>query len=195
MVKNTKGGSGHKKYGRKYQTGGSSNFLRVAQEEGEIYAIVTKLLGNNMFHCHCIDNVVRLGHIRGKFTGRGKRDNMIAGGTWVLIGLRTWSEGGEKKKDDEKTKIEHCDLVEVYSDSEKERLRDTISSDWSTLLTNDPTRQVGSNKAGQDINDDGGDFRFATDQDIERDRLIQEMNSETAERVAVDDGYVNVDDI
>jgi initiation factor 1A len=77
MVKNTHGGSGHKKFGRKYTTSKHSSRLRISENEYEIYAIATKMLGNNMIHCHCIDGIPRLGHIRGKFTGRGKRDNMI----------------------------------------------------------------------------------------------------------------------
>ena len=38
-----------------------------------------------------------LGHIRGKFTGRGKRDNMLECGKWVLIGLREWDIPSETK--------------------------------------------------------------------------------------------------
>lgn len=101
MVKNTQGGSSHKKFARKFNTGGiKNNKLRVSEDEGEIYGIVIKMLGNNMFHCHCMDGIIRLGHIRGKFTGRGKRDNMVECGKWVLIGLREWdiSEKSSSKK-------------------------------------------------------------------------------------------------
>ena len=85
-----------------------------------------------------------------------------------------------------------ANLIEPRGFLDHTHLRDNM---MQILLSNDPTRQVGSNKAGQDTGDDVSDFRFATDQDIERDRLIKEMNSDTAERVAVDDGYVNVEDI
>ena len=94
MVKNTFGGSSHKKFARKNTVGPKSNKLRVSDDEGEVYAIVTKMLGNNMFHCYCIDDTIRLGHIRGKFTGRGKRDNMVEGGKWVLIGFDWVLRGG-----------------------------------------------------------------------------------------------------
>ena len=42
MVKNKKGGSGHKKYARKHaQKGYSSRKLRLVGEEGEIYARIS----------------------------------------------------------------------------------------------------------------------------------------------------------
>ena len=111
MVRNTQGGSSHKKFGRKYTTGAKSNKLRVSEDEGEIYAIVTKMLGNNMFHCFCIDGSIRLGHIRGKFTGRGKRDNMVDSGKWVLIGLREWDSGSGSAIASTKSKLQKCDLL------------------------------------------------------------------------------------
>ena len=116
MVRNTQGGSSHKKFGRKYTTGAKSNKLRVSEDEGEIYAIVTKMLGNNMFHCFCIDGSIRLGHIRGKFTGRGKRDNMVDSGKWVLIGLREWDSGSASAATSTKAKLQQCDLLEVYQE-------------------------------------------------------------------------------
>lgn len=193
MVKNTKGGSGHKKFGRKFTTTKPNNRLRVSQDEGEIYAIVTKMLGNNMFHCFCIDNVDRLGHIRGKFTGRGKRENTISAGTWVLIGIREWdlNKIGEVSND-KKKKLPQCDLLEVYSETDKERLKDTVDEDWSKLNSNDATKIQ-----AEQVNDNL--FQFATDRDIERDRLIEEMNSTTATRVTLNveeiEEEVNIDDI
>ena len=60
MVKNTQGGSKHKHMARKHINAPKTNKLRVSEDIGEIYAIVTKMLGNGMFHCHCIDDVPRL---------------------------------------------------------------------------------------------------------------------------------------
>ena len=170
MVKNTHGGSGHKKFARKHTSGAKSNKLRISEDEGEIYAIVTKMLGNNMFHCHCIDGTVRLGHIRGKFTGRGKRDNMVEGGKWILIGLREWDVPSEKSCSISKgkEKIQQCDLLEVYSDSDN----------WHTLDSNDVSKATLGEAGGAD-----DEFTFGTDRDFERDRLIEEMKSSTAERI------------
>jgi len=202
--KNTHGGSGHKKFARKHTSGEKSNKLRVSEDEGEMYAIVTKMLGNGMFHCHCIDGTVRLGHIRGKFSGRGKRDNMVEGGKWVLIGLREWDVPSEKSSSISKgkEKMHKCDLLEVYSDMDKQRLRESISENWHSLDSND----VSKTNLGESVADDD-DFMFGTDRDFERDRLVQEMQSSTAERITLRVGEtrqeaaaptedeINIDDI
>ena len=171
MVKNTTGGGGNKKFARKFTTSKVSNRLRVSVDEGELYAIVTKMLGNNMFHCYCIDGRLRLGRIRGKFAGRGKRDSMLSPGIWVLIGVREW-EIDKLEDTSKKTKLQECDLLEVYSDLDKERLKDTVHNDWSILAKNDVTNLTNA------LDDDAG-FSFATDKDIERDMLINEMKSST----------------
>jgi initiation factor 1A len=171
MVKNTKGGGGNKKFARKFTTSKVSNRLRVSVDEGELYAIVTKMLGNNMFQCYCIDGRLRLGRIRGKFAGRGKRDSMLSPGIWVLIGVREW-EIDKLEDTSKKTKLQECDLLEVYSDLDKERLKDSVHNDWSILAKNDVTNLTNA------LDDDSG-FSFATDKDIERDMLIDEMKSST----------------
>ena len=188
MVKNTTGGSGHKKFAHKNATAPKSNKLRVSDDEAEIYAIVTKMLGNGMFHCHCIDNTLRLGHIRRNFAGRSKRDNFVEIGKWILIGLREWdvssssasagagagAGGGAKGKG----KIQHCDLLEVYTDMEKLRLKESVVEKWSILEANDSSKlNAGDPKEQED------DFVFCTDRDIETRRLTAEMNSTTAERI------------
>lgn len=181
MVKNTTGGSSHKKFARKHTSGAKSNKLRVSEDEGEIYAIVTKMLGNNMFHCYCIDGIIRLGHIRGKFTGRGKRDNMVEGGKWILIGLREWDVPSEKSSSlsKGKEKMQQCDLLEVYSDMDKHRLKESVSENWNILESNDVTKTNLREAVGDD------DILFGTDRDFERDRLIQEMQSSTTERITL----------
>ena len=207
MVKNTHGGSGHKKFARKNTTGSKSNRLRTSEDEGEIYAIVTKLLGNGMFRCHCIDDKMRLGHIRRKFTFRGKRDNMVEDGKWVLIGLREWdihTETSGVSLTKASNKIQQCDLLEVYADSDKQKLRETVSENWQILDNNDMSRD--KDKHTEFVGDDH--FVFATDRDIDRQALIQEMKSATAEKIILklgekeengekedDEDEVNFDDI
>jgi len=203
MVKNTQGGSSHKKFARKFSSGGSSNnnnILRVSEDKGEIYAIVIKMLGNGMFHCHCLDNQIRLGHIRGKFSGRGRRDNTVEGGKWVLIGLREWDIPSEKSSTMLKisNKMQQCDLLEVYSDSDKSRLRETISENWQVLDTNDVSRDVKENSRREE--EDG--FVFATDREFEREKLISEMKSSTSKKITLNtteetvvEEEINFDDI
>ena len=202
MVKNTQGGSSHKKFARKH-TGGSvrnNNKLRVSEDEGEIYSIVTKMLGNGMFHCFCIDGYIRLGHIRGKFTGRGKRDNIVEIGKWVLIGLREWDVPSENSSNvlKQKEKIQHCDLLEVYSDIDKHRLRETVQLNWQSLDNNDVSRDN-----LKDTTDTMNEVVFGTERDFEREQLIAEMNSVTAEKITFKLGdyqdnkeeEINIDDI
>lgn len=181
MVKNTHGGSGHKKFARKHTGAVSSNKLRVSEDEGEIYAVVTKMLGNGMFHCYCIDGTVRLGHIRGKFTGRGKRNNLVECGKWILIGLREWDVPSKKSYSVSKEKIQKCDLLEVYSDSDKQRLKESVSEDWLILDTNDVSKVT---LGETNVSDD---FIFGTDRDFERERLIQEIHSSKAEIITFRD--------
>lgn len=175
MGKNTAGGNRHKKFARKHASGKPNNKLRISEDEDEVYAIVTKMLGNNMFHCVGIDDVTRLGHIRGKFTGRGKRDNFVSMGIWVLIGLREWSNNDDKTKTS--TKNLQADLLEVYTEADKERLIDSVSANWSVLLNNDVTKEVFGIKHSSEA------FAFATDKDIERDQLVAAIKSETTQKL------------
>ena len=49
-----------------------------------------------------------------------KGDNAIAVGTWAMVGLYDW----EKRSDGSQT----CDILEVYSTGEKEKLKQTVSA-------------------------------------------------------------------
>ena len=116
MVKNDAGGNKGKGLARKHVNaakGGSSKQLRVATDEAEKYAVVSKMLGNGMCYVRLLDGSTRdrLCIIRNKFKGRGKRDNILDTGSWVLVGLREWS-----------SKQDTCDLLEVYNAAERDRL-------------------------------------------------------------------------
>lgn len=116
MVKNNAGGNKGKGLARKHVNaakGGASKQLRVATDEAEKYAVVSKMLGNGMCYVRLLDGSTgdRLCIIRNKFKGRGKRDNILDTGSWVLVGLREWS-----------SKQDTCDLLEVYNAAERDRL-------------------------------------------------------------------------
>ena len=115
MVKNSAGGNKSKKMGRKFTSAPIERAVRMACEEGEMFAVVTKLYGHGMCQVRDTENIERLCIIRNKFKGRGKRDNIISLGSWLLIGIREW-ESGEKVK---------CDLLEVYNEIEKQKLKKT----------------------------------------------------------------------
>jgi translation initiation factor IF-1 len=120
MTKNVKGGNSHKKQARK-NNGPPIGIkkLRVSQNECEAYAIVTKLLGNSMCYVADTTNNELLCIIRGKFRGKEK----LEVGTWVLVGDRSW----ETEKKDVKPK---CDLLEIYSKDEMDRLNKIIKHSW-----------------------------------------------------------------
>jgi len=137
MVKNVKGGSGHKSQARKFTTDNTqkqSARTRLSTDVSEIYAQVTAVLGNGMCHVICADNTKRLCIIRGKFSGRLKRDNILSNGKWVLIGLREF----ETTKTGIGKDLDKCDLLEVYSDLDKDRLRAQVNTvNWNIFMTND----------------------------------------------------------
>ena len=130
MVKNTTGGSKAKCQARKFSTQPTTNRLRLAHEDAELYAKVVAMLGNGMCEVMCIDGKKRLCHIRGKFKGRGKRDNFITRESFILIGLREW-EGDEVKEVKGKIKLPNCDLLEVYNNNDVSRIKMTENKDWS----------------------------------------------------------------
>jgi len=187
MVKNVGGGNKSKGFARKNFVKGTSA-LRVSEDDAEIYAQVVKVLGGAM--CHVIDLNGRelLCHIRGKFRGRGKRDNYISNGTWMLVGLREW----EKESIDKRL---NCDVIEVYSDIDKNRLKNTINSvNWSLFITND-NKTIGTTSSN-----DYDDIEFTDESTQEYQKIIQAQLSETKVKnitiaTSEDDEEINVDDI
>jgi translation initiation factor IF-1 len=179
MVRNTTGGNGNKRFARKHAEGGASkagNKLRISEDEGELYAVTTKNLGNNMFHAIAVDGIKYLVHIRGKFSGRGRRDNTIADGVWVLIGLRPWTNGEQSEK---KKKLQQCDLLEVYSEQDKIRLQDAVVDDWEVLHINDPTKiDKEEHKRADDIN-------WITDKEAEKEKLLEQIKADTCAKIAL----------
>jgi translation initiation factor IF-1 len=125
MVKNTMGGCNGKKVAHKHAVKSTKSGLRISQNKSEIYGVVKRLNGNT-FDVTCIDDKERRCFIRGKFKGRGKRDNIIEVDKWVLIGLREFQQvPSELVLVNGKKEMEMCDLLEVYSSSEKETLKRT----------------------------------------------------------------------
>jgi|LauGreDrversion2_2_1035103.scaffolds.fasta_scaffold45577_2 translation initiation factor IF-1 len=119
------GGCNGKKVAHKHAVKSTKSGLRISQNKSEIYGVVKRLNGNT-FDVTCIDDKERRCFIRGKFKGRGKRDNIIEVDKWVLIGLREFQQvPSELVLVNGKKEMEMCDLLEVYSSSEKETLKRT----------------------------------------------------------------------
>lgn len=180
MVRNTTGGGDNKKFARKHSSGYNNKAgmkLRVSEDEGELYAVTTKMLGNNMFHAIALDGLQYLVHIRGKFSGRGRRDNTIAMGVWVLIGLRSWSNTTPDING--KVKMLQSDLLEVYSDIDKTRLKETVDEDWNVLDNNDPCKIDKEDKKFKD------EINWQTDKEVEKERLETEILLDTTAKIAL----------
>lgn len=186
MVKNTHGGSGHKKFGRKFANASGSSKLRVSECDDEMYAIVKKMCGNGMVHVHCIDGGMRLCRIRGKFTGRRKKDNFITVGSWVMVGLHEYDDARSAATaaatfmaTATKVKLNDCDLLEVYNSSEKEQLKSNVDADWSVLISNDTSTLGGDNgnskapEQGQGSSSNSSNIKFTTEYDEDLETLLQ----------------------
>jgi initiation factor 1A len=128
MVKNNTGGNKAKRQGRRFATEqqGSNKGVRKASEVGEIYAAVTKIFGGSTCEVKCNDGLIRQCVIRGKFAFKGKRENTLISGIWVLVGLRDWEVRASG--------LPRCDLLEVYSSMEKEKLRQAESCSFQHIL-------------------------------------------------------------
>lgn len=183
MVKNSGGGKRAKGLARKNVNNKSSQEkpLRVAQDEDEIYAIVTKLFGNGMCDVLCMDNLTRLCHIRGIFRGRAKRDNCIELGAWLLVGKRSFETVVKDKK-------QNCDLLEVYNRSEKDKLRSSVTSvNWNMFVK----LENQSNNIEEDL-DDGFGLKFADATETEYMDLMTRLKESSTSGEAADLGSMTV---
>ena len=188
MVKNF-GGNKAKGFARK-SFAKKDNELRISQEPAEVYAQVTKIYGGKMCQVTTIDGTEMLCHIRGKFSGRGKRDNFIGNGTWMLVGKREWEKEGDGK-------LLNCDVIEVYNDNDKTKLKNNITSvNWSRFINND-NKMVG----GEDDEAPELGFSFGDEKTQEYQAIIeaQMKASKTGAASIIDTTYdgdfINVDDI
>ena len=186
MVKNVTGGNKMKGQARKNSTTHSRQVskLRVIEQEGEVYAQVSKMLGNCMCHVDTEDCKL-LCIIRGKFRGRGKRDNILKSGTWVLVGLREW-DSVPTSGSEEGVKMQKCDLLEVYTDHDKDRLKGTPGP-WKKFIAND--------LMFQDVKEE--EFDFIDDKTEEYKKIMSEEFAGLREMVQMKehDEIVEIDDI
>jgi initiation factor 1A len=182
MVKNSTGGNKAKGFARK---GASSNEkkdkpLRVSENEFEVYAIIEKINGNGMCDVMCMDGEIRLLHIRGKFRGRGKRDNVIDKTSWLLVGIRDYETVKEGKK-------QNCDLLEVYNSSEKDKLKLTVTNvNWKNFISKDNIiNNIEILDEDQEIVAEGGGFVFADQQQQEYNDLMEKLKTNKDENTVV----------
>jgi initiation factor 1A len=174
MVRNLGGNKAKKSASKSFNV--PQRGLRFAIEEAEVYAIVSRMLGNNICEVLCIDGTTKLCVIRGKFLGKGKRDNRLSRGVWILIGLREWEVTTKDKQ--------KCDLLEVYSDNDKERLIKNTRENFRAFLsiTND------------DGDVDENQIKFVNDREndlFDKDAGDDDQENEEDEDEGHDDYYKN----
>ena len=182
MVKNF-GGNKSKKQGRKFVGDPkASKELRVPENEFEIIASVTKDYGNGRCLTICIDGKERICIIRNKFRGRGKKDNLVKIGTWVLIGKRDWETIREDKH-------ENCDLLVVYRDDEKKKLMQSCDNDFTAIYKN--------NDYDDTINNDDSNVEFVDEQTLEFLNAAEKeiLEKKTQENVVEEDNDIDIDEI
>jgi hypothetical protein len=152
MVKNQTGGKNSKKIGRKFVASPSTvnKKIRKVEEEGELYAVVTKLLGNGMFHANDVEGKERLCIMRNKFRGKGKRDNTVCLGSWVLIGEREFESCAKPKHD----------LLEVYSEIEKQKLKHSGDPIFSKLRSDFDSKTESDGEAADFVFDNGENDKY-----------------------------------
>jgi translation initiation factor IF-1 len=170
MVKNEAGGCKGKKVARKHTTKGK-NELRLSSSTDEKYAIVKKVLGNTC-DVICDDGKERRCIIRGKFTGRNKRDNMLDNGTYILVGLREWNiedkAGGGGGGGGNNKGIRYCDLLEVYNSMERDILRRTHNV-FSTL----------KDESGNKYDEADSSIMFVDDNTLKYQNMIKQMEKKS----------------
>jgi initiation factor 1A len=180
MVKNAKGGNKSKKMGRKFLGAPVQKQVRLADpnESCEIYGVVEKLFGHGRFQIKDHSGKERLVIIPNKFRGRGKRDNTVILGGWVLVGIREY-ETAENAK---------CDLLEVYTEAEKQKLKKSGNPIFAQLKS-DHDREPA----------DEGDFVFSMDDGADekyQDIIQNTETTTTTTTIRFDEGEeIDIDDI
>ena len=197
MVKNT-GGNKSKKLASK-SVNVINKTTRFASNQDELYAVVNKMMGGNICEVFCIDGINRMCIIRRKFSGKGRRNNWLSKGKWVLIGLREWeTQNKEKNK---------CDLLEVYSDMDKEKLIKSSKEDFKPFISiaNDIENIENdniefSNKSNENTNENiyqsNYDLEFdASDNDASDNSAADNDASDNISSIIKQAEWVNIDDI
>ena len=195
MVKNIKGGSKHKKFARK--SGNSSGFderVRKSAHTDEIYASVSKILGNGRVEILCNDGKSRHCVIRNKFRGKNKRNNEVTTGSIILAGRRSWETPNPDK-------METCDLLCVYNTSHINKLKTEPNVNMTLLQSTSTTAfdkeanieffDRGMPEEMESENEGGSNSDPDDDETVERheetEDVLSLMNMNNEDMVNVDD--------
>ena len=128
MVKNT-GGNKSKKVARKNASGNNNGQeVRRVNDPCEMYAAVTKIYSSRRCDVLGSDGNTYSCTVRGKFL-KSKRtgDGALGIGVWVIIGFYDWEVRGDGSK--------NCDLLEIYTQLEKEKLKQLEARHLKAILS------------------------------------------------------------
>lgn len=178
MVKNIKGGKGHKSMGRKFQNQSTNNQLILSSDPLEKYAIVTKMYGNGMCEVWYLndknESIKVIGHIRNKMRGRQKRHNTVTSNAFVLVGLRDWESTPK-----------NCDILNIYDTNQVEQLKQRPDINISGL-----TQFITNSNPSNTIEESGFEFDHNDNDNID-DNEINEQEF----IVTYDGDKIDIDDI
>jgi hypothetical protein len=187
MVKNQTGGNRAKSFARKNEGTRTVERLRLSECDEEVYACVTKLFGNTCA-ITTIDGETLIGHIRKKFSGKGKRTSTITDRCVVLVGLRHWEKVAK-----------NCDILEVYSPNEVEQLKNIPKIKFERLL---PLIMTGGeilstkNKSVEEGFDIGFKGSYSEDMDALKEEVKKELEGVKVEAFELsEEEEIDMDDI
>jgi initiation factor 1A len=180
MVKNTTGGTKTKGLARKHQYDGSDARLRLPTNELEVVACVTKMLGNGMCEIYTNKDVRLIGHIRNKFRGRQKRNNMISASMIVLIGLREWENP-----------MKNCDILTIYEDSQVSQLKNMPNIPMDNIIRRSQELAF----AGEKIQSSDFEFTKTTEDDEDTKETVQNTMKKSDIFTIEGLGEISMDDI
>ena len=171
MVKNA-GGNKSKKVARKNVSSTTTHDVRRATDSNEMYASVTKIYSAQRCGVIGADGNTYQCNVRGKFLKNKRSGDGLGPGCWVLIGFYDWEVRSDGKK--------NCDLLEIYSAVEKDKLKQFEPQNLSVLLKID---------GGSDLT--FSNFHKDKDGD-ENDKIVEEEEEEQVEVIPSLESLLNV---
>lgn len=105
MVKNTTGGSFHKKIARKSNGNSRGEFTWDQSDPNLLLVSVTKPLGDCRFSVQTRDRRPLICHLSSKYSGRFKHHNMVVANCVILVSLRPYENPST-----------HCDFIHKMFD-------------------------------------------------------------------------------
>lgn len=158
MVKNA-GGNKSKKVARKNVSSTTTHDVRRATDSNEMYASVTKIYSAQRCGVIGADGNTYQCNVRGKFLKNKRSGDGLGPGCWVLIGFYDWEVRSNGTK--------NCDLLEIYSSVEKDKLKQFEPQNLSVLLKIDGGSDLTFSNFHKDKDDDENDKIVEEEEQVE----------------------------